>query len=109
MLKNVIIPEAQDSEARFTQCRGSSVVLFNSLGMLSAVNLDCEHRFQTDKVENVITEGVLPAKLESLHLPASQTAPQAQLGVRHILPQDALQPSLPDALAGLSFHAPSPP
>jgi len=43
--------------------------------MLSAVHLDHQHRFQADKVEDVILERVLSSEFVSIHLPPPQALP----------------------------------
>jgi hypothetical protein len=45
--------------------------------MVSAVHLDYQFFFQTDKVEDIITEWMLTAELEIRNLSAAQNIPQS--------------------------------
>jgi hypothetical protein len=78
--------------------------------VLATIDLDYQHRFQADEIQNVASERVLSAKLEVPHLPSPQASPQSLLCVSHFVSEPALKLSLQDVLVGLTFHAnPSPP
>src|SRR4051812_7667570 len=72
--------------------------------MLSAIQLNDEHRLQTYKIEDVVFEGMLPAKFQVSDLFAAQTTPEKFLCVSWILAKAALQFWLNDVLVGLAFH-----
>jgi len=52
--------------------------------MLVAIDLNNEHSLQADKIDNVVTKRVLPAKFETRYLLSPQEAPQALLGICHV-------------------------
>lgn len=57
-------------------------VMFSLLEVLRAIKLNNQLRFQTYEIKNVVTVGMLAAKLETAHLPAAQVPPQTALCIR---------------------------
>ena len=74
------------------------------LVMLATIDLNSEHSLKADKIDDVVTKMVLPAKFEARYLPSSQGAPQTLLGVSHIATQPPLQLGAQNILVGLAFH-----
>src|SRR3954465_13540465 len=72
--------------------------------MLSAIHFNHDHRVQTYKIEDVICEGMLPAKFEVSDLLAAQAIPEKFLCVGLIFAKATLQFWLEDGLVGLTFH-----
>ena len=66
--KNIIVPEAQDAKPVRSEEAATSKVVVRLLDMLASVQLDNDRGFDTSKVANVGTDGMLPAKLEPGHL-----------------------------------------
>jgi hypothetical protein len=58
--------------------------------MLPPIHFNYEFVFQADKIENVITERMLAAKLDTRNLSAAQKMPQSLFGVSHFVPQRLL-------------------
>jgi hypothetical protein len=86
----LVIPEAKYSETCRAQVHRAGVIFLGVFRVLPAVYFDDQHCFEANKVENVVSKGMLPAKSEAAHLPAPQTLPQAQLRVGHVIAQSAL-------------------
>jgi len=57
--------------------------------MLSTINLQYQRSFQAYKIDNVITDGVLPTKLISSKLFQPQISPEQFLGIGHFAAQTA--------------------
>ena len=75
VMKYLVIPKSQHPETRAHQrCRASCIPL-HVLSMLSSVHLDYKHRFQANKVKNVVSARMLPAEFETVHLPSAQAMP----------------------------------
>src|SRR4051812_35868641 len=71
--------------------------------MLSAIHFNHDHRFQTYKIEDVICEGMLPAKFEVSDLLAAQAIPEKFLCVGLMWAKATLQFWWEDRLASWSF------
>jgi hypothetical protein len=76
--------------------------------MLPAVNFHNKHSLQTDKIENIILEWMLPPEFISAHLTAPQATPQTKFCVGHVTTQLALRFISQHPLVCLAFHLPIP-
>ena len=74
--KNVIVPEAQYTESFGPEKGIASSVIRRLLDMLASIQLDNDTRFDAGEVTYVRADGVLPSKLETGDLPASQSIPK---------------------------------
>jgi hypothetical protein len=110
ILKHVIVPETQDSEAFAAEI---SVAL--SVGILVAVltpiRFDDHGSFKTGEIDDVWVDDVLALEFERRHAPVAEHAPEAPLGRRGI---GAHFPGAVAELSGsLAFvvggHTPHPP
>jgi hypothetical protein len=76
--------------------------------MLPVVDFHNQHRFQADKVKNIILERMLAPKFASAHLTAPQATPQTAFRVCHIATQFALRLVLQQFFVRMAFHLPIP-
>jgi len=81
--KRLAIGEAKHMEPMCVQDYGSSRIGFDRirLEMLAAVEFDDEPRFDARKVREVLTHGMLAAKLVASELAIAQSLPQRALGI----------------------------
>ena len=87
VLQYFVVPESYHLESldfEPLRSRGISLLLF---GMLPAVQFDDEFLFETDKVDNVISDGLLASEFEALRLFGAQMLPQQSLGVGGVFAQ----------------------
>jgi hypothetical protein len=54
--------------------------------MLSAVDLNDQSFFQTNEVNDVASQRLLPAKLKTVYLPESEFLPKQPLSIRGVFP-----------------------
>jgi len=85
--QDVMIPESYDMVARLLQNSGSRCICLDSLGMLTAVDLDDDFQIQSDKIDDVACDGLLAFELDAVEAPAAQLAPHQLLGIRHLASQ----------------------
>jgi hypothetical protein len=63
--------------------------------MLPAIYFDNQSSFETNKIRNVISQWLLPTKLESVNLPKAKPIPEQPFDVRRTASQlSSSQPSL---------------
>ena len=101
----MIVPQSQHFETSLGQTLCADGILFPHLRVLSTIHFNREHRLQAYEIDDIVPEGMLPAKLEVSHLLSPQAGPDTLLCVSRILTQTALQPWLEDSLVCLAFHA----
>lgn len=98
ILKNLVVPESQDSETLPQQVLAASVIILGHRDMLTAIQLDHEPGAQAGKVRDVGPDRPLPSKAIALQLLLPQVAPQPPLCVSGVAPQ------LPGALDHPLIH-----
>ncbi len=64
IFQDFVIPKPQYAEAFFFQGSCARQIIFNSVGVLSAVNLNNQVCLQADKIHNVNADVVLPPELK---------------------------------------------
>ena len=67
-VKHLVVPESQYVEPRCIEASCARVIVLDLLRVLPAVDFDHQHGLETDEVENVILERMLPAESETSHL-----------------------------------------
>jgi len=72
---NLVIPKPQYLVSRTTQKLTSTFVPIRLIGVLRAINLDDQLRFEANEVREKAPYGKLPSELKSLHLVAAQSRP----------------------------------
>ena len=71
-----MIPESKNDKSLLAQPIIPLPIIVMLIGMLSAVDLDNNSLLQTDKVDDVDSDWLLPAKLETVELPHSDATPE---------------------------------
>jgi len=66
--KHVVIPEPQHAKPRVLQILRAGSVSNSAFSVLSAVNFHRQLCFQADEVDDVVSERVLPPKLQAVEL-----------------------------------------
>ena len=84
--ENVIIPESQYTVVVFSEPFVANPVV-RVVGMLSAIDLDYETSFSTNKIDGVRADRLLPNKFLTVKATRSQAIPQRGFSVRRLLPQ----------------------
>jgi hypothetical protein len=87
VLKYIVIPKSQDIETLIPQPDISLNIVSHLLTMLSAVDLNDQSFFQTNKIDDVASQRLLAAKLNTVNLPESEFPPKQPLSVRGVFPQ----------------------
>jgi hypothetical protein len=95
--QNVIIPEAQHSEANTLYVPVSTPILL-AVMMLASVDFDSDARFQASEVRDVRSQGMLTAEPMAVQPTCFQNLPKLPLGKGHFPAQLAR----PVALGGLA-------
>ena len=72
VLENLIVPESQDNESGLLQRSCAPGIVIRGFGMLAPIDLDDDPPFQACEVQDVVAEGMLPAKLRSVDSPAAK-------------------------------------
>jgi hypothetical protein len=80
-----VIPKPKYSKALSSQPIVAFAIVIDLLDMLSTINLDDESLLQTDKINNVWTQRLLPTKLVTTELPQAKMAPQKTFSVSGII------------------------
>jgi hypothetical protein len=83
----IVIPEPQDNETLIPQPSIPLGIIIGLLSMLPAVQLDDQPFFQTDKIDNVLSQWLLATEFETLDLPKTKFSPEQPLGVGGVFPQ----------------------
>ena len=78
-IRHIIVPKADDFVAEQVQVFCSFFIVFLLLQMLTSIQFDNEFLFDADKIGNVITNCVLPSKVDS-QLVVADNCPQFSLG-----------------------------
>jgi hypothetical protein len=81
-----VVPKSQDIETLIPQPDISLNIVSYLLTMLSAVDLDDQSFFQTNKIDDVASQRLLAAKLKTVYLPESEFPPKQPLSVRGVFP-----------------------
>jgi hypothetical protein len=81
-----VIPKSQDIETLIPQPSISLNIVSNLLAMLSAIDLNDQSFFQTNEVNDVAPQRLLPAKLKTVYLPESEFPPKQPLSIRGVFP-----------------------
>ena len=84
-----MIPKSENAKPLVAQPCIPFGVIVNLFRVLAAVNLNNNPLRQTDKVDDVNSYGLLPAKLESVNLPHSDPTLEQPFGVGGIMAQRA--------------------
>jgi hypothetical protein len=80
ILEDIAIPESpQNDEILSTQPSISFFIVVFLIRMLAAVDLDNQPSFETNKICNIISQWLLPAKLEPTNLPKPKPLPKQPL------------------------------
>ena len=80
--KDLVVPEAQNAPALPLQLAVAQVMI-GGAGMLAAIGLDDQPRFNADEIDDVGWDGEVAAKMTA-QLPPPQATPKNPLGVRHV-------------------------
>ena len=83
-VKYIMIPKSKDLKTCSLKKFGSFVIVFSSRCMLSTINLNYQHVFETDKIEDVVFKRVLSSELAA-HLSVAKRMPEATLCIRHVI------------------------
>jgi hypothetical protein len=75
-LLHFVVPESQYANSALCEHDTTRCVEFDSVSMLTAIELDNEAGPNTDEVDNIAVDRNLPAKLESAQAPCTQARPQ---------------------------------
>jgi hypothetical protein len=86
VLKYIVMPKSQDIKTLIPQPSISLNIVSNLLAMLSAVDLNDQSFFQTNEVNDVASQRLLPAKLKTVYLPESEFLPKQPLSIRGVFP-----------------------
>jgi hypothetical protein len=86
VLKYIVIPKSQDIETLIPQPGISLNIVSYLLTVLSAVDLDDQSFFQTNKIDDVASQRLLAAKLKTVYLPESEFPPKHTLGIGGVFP-----------------------
>jgi len=84
-LNTRVIPKSQDPIALPFEPTRALVVVLLLLGVLAAVQIENELRFEADKIDDVMTERDLAAKLEAREPASAELIPNDSLGIGHVL------------------------
>ena len=76
-----MIPESQHAKTQPIQVIRPCSIFRRLLHMLTTIHLQNEPLFQTDEIDDVLTDDLLPSKLMSLQLPVPQQAPKQPFGI----------------------------
>ncbi len=79
--QHFIVPEAKYPIASFDEKVSPPFVCLKLVGMVTAIKLDHQPLFRAEEVNDVATDGLLPAELGAVHLSAPKVHPQFPLGV----------------------------
>ena len=83
ILKHVIVPETQDSEAIPAKI-GIAPPVGSTVAMLTAVGFDDQQTFEAGKIDDVGIDDVLATELGGGHSTVAQHSPEASLGRRRV-------------------------
>jgi hypothetical protein len=108
MRKDLIVPKAQNLKTCSLQKFCPFFVVFGIGCMLSAINFNYRPLFETDKIEDVVFERVLPSKFAA-RLSVAQYVPETALCIGHIFSQGVLPLVVENCGTCLTLHNPSPP
>jgi hypothetical protein len=72
--------------------------------MLTTIDFYGQLCLETNKVDDVVSERVLPAKLEATYLFSLQRPPETSFSIGHALAQSSLELRSQDPATGLAFH-----
>lgn len=85
--QDVMIPEMQDMESMRLQPGGAFGIPGGMPRVLPLIELDNQLPFETHRIYDESAQGLLPAKLVSVELPATKMAPQGAFPLCGLLPQ----------------------
>lgn len=71
VFEHLVVPEPQNKKASTFQKNRTQRICFSPFRMLTAIQFDHDHSFQTRKIEDVIGEGMLPPELATIELPCT--------------------------------------
>ena len=86
LLQDFVVPKPQYGKATLLQVAGALRVASSLFSVLSAVNFDCQLRFDTDEIKDVCTQRLLAAEFVPGQPLAAQMPPEALFGKGHVLP-----------------------
>lgn len=108
-LKNLIVPKTKHPKACYLKEARSLIVCTSCFRMLPPIKFDDQLSFQADKIENIVAERMLAAKLHA-KLFAAQELPEKALGVSCFFPEFLRNPVFLQPRVVLSLHSlPHPP
>jgi hypothetical protein len=87
--QNVVVPKTYDVIPAFFQHRSTRTVCSDVFSMLTAVNLDDQFPFQSDKVDNEPGERNLPFEFDTIELTRSKSRPKEAFSFGRILAERA--------------------
>ena len=85
--QNLIIPKSKDQKTGIIQNSGPTRFTLDVLGVLTAVNLNNQLRFLTEKIRDKSSDRDLSAKLQAAKTPATNMEPKFQFGIRLVAPK----------------------
>jgi hypothetical protein len=83
LIQNLIVPEPHDSKTLTFQYLITNQILRRSV-MLPAIYLNNQLHFQTNKIQNKISERMLASEFAAFNLTSSQPLPKRLFSIRHI-------------------------
>ncbi len=81
VLHDLVVPETDDAVAERFERGGALLVVFHSIGMLAAVDLDDQLLLQAEEIDDVRADGLLAAEFVACELAVAQGVPEELLGV----------------------------
>lgn len=87
--QHLIVPKPQDKESRLLQALVTPLVSL-IVQMLPTIHFDNQALFQAGEIQYVVQERMLATEFAARHLATSQTLPQMDFGIGHVVPQLAL-------------------
>jgi hypothetical protein len=72
--------------------------------MLPTIHFHNQTHFQADEIQHLVQKWMLSAELASCQLAASQSLPQMDFGIGHVVTQLALDMVVDDRAVCLAFH-----
>ena len=75
-VQDLVVPEPQDTIPAGRKNGTASLIADQLISMLTAIDLDDQSGIETDEIDDMRTDHLLPPKLESVQLTGSQVPPQ---------------------------------
>lgn len=87
--QHLMVPETQHSKACCLQKHLAPRIRLNLQSMVAAIKLNDQPSIETDKIDDVRSDGLLPAELESIQPAVAQLVPKPRFHLGHLAAQPA--------------------